>query len=421
MNRSEQYHYPNKLVESFSSRDLVTHLNGKRLMILGGSYLQVPAIIEARRLGIITAVLDYDATCPGHELADSFYLQSTTDKEAVLYSARHFQADGIITLGTDWPMRSVAYAAQELGLPAISYRAARQSTDKYEMIEQLAAHQVAHPKYFVFDVLNHSADLIRHQMSLPCIIKPVDASGSRGVVIVKNWADLEEALAYSASQAKHGQLIVQEYMVGPEVSVEVLIIDSYPHVLSITDKTTTGSPHFVETKHTQPSRLPPEQQAEIIRLAQDSCRALNLTTGAAHVEIIYTKEGPKIVEVGPRMGGDLIATHLVPLSTGINYTQLIIRQALGETISLPETRQRGACIRYIERPAGNYLGVDNLDKILEHPGIIQAGIFIAPGSSLRPLKSSTDRLGYIISNGQTADLADQLALQADEQLIIRME
>lgn len=421
MNPSDQYHYPDKLMASFTSPAPVSGLEGKRLMILGGSYLQVPAIIEARRLGIISAVLDYDATCPGRDLADHFYLQSTTDREAVLYSARHFKADGIITLGTDWPMRSVAYAAQELGLPAISYQAARQSTNKYDMIEQLARHQVAHPKYIFFDVLNHRADLIRQHMSLPCIIKPVDASGSRGVVIIKQWDELEEALAYSASQAKNGQLIVQEYMEGPEVSVEVLIIDSYPHVLSITDKITTGSPHFVETKHTQPSRLTPEQQAKIIQLTQDSCRALNLTTGAAHVEIIYTEQGPKIVEVGPRMGGDFIATHLIPLSTGVNYTQLIIRQALGEAIELPPSAQRGACIRYIERPAGIYRGVENLDRILEQPGIIQAGIFISPGASLRALQSSADRLGFIIAGGETARQADQRAEQADENLIVRME
>ena len=417
----EKNHFPETMYHYMSDAGPVPDLSGKRLLILGGSYLQIPAIVEAKRLGLSTAVLDYDDQCPGRALADQFYLQSTIDEEAVLFSARHFKADGIITLGTDWPMRSVAYASEAMQLPAIAYEAAGRSTNKIDMIKQLAKGRIAHPAFLFYNVLEQSlTDIIDH-IPLPCIIKPVDASGSRGVVILNHWDDLSDAISYSAAQSKSGHLIIQEFMVGPEVSVEIMILDGQPHVLAITDKLTSGSPYFIETKHTQPSRLSPDQQQQIARLAQDSCRALDLTMGAAHVEIIYTATGPKIVEVGPRMGGDFIATHLVPLSTGSNMTQLVILQAIGLSPRLPETVDRGSCIQYIDRGRGIITGENNLPEILALPGIVQAGIYLLPGSRIGEVRSSADRLGYIIATSETADEADRLADEADRQLIVRLE
>lgn len=396
-------------------------LHGKRLLILGGSYLQVPAVVEAKALGLVTAVLDHDPNALGRRLADTFYLESTIDEEAVLRSAREFKAQGIMTLGTDWPMRSVAYACERLGLPAISYDTACRSTNKLDMIRRLAQCSVAHPDYLYFDSTTQSPDQIESLIPLPCIIKPVDSSGSRGVILLRDPAELTSALAYSAAQAKHGQVIIEEYMEGPEVSVEVVIIEGVPHVLTITDKVTTGYPHFVETQHTQPSRLPDAQQKAITQLAVDSCRALELTHGAAHVEIIVTTRGPKIVEVGPRMGGDFIATHLVPLSTGINMTRLVIQDAMGCTPQLPPRRDAGACIRYVDRGQGIFLGADNLEEIQAMPGIVQAGIFLPSGTAVTDLHSSSDRLGYIIARGDTAEEADIRAQAANDKLIIRME
>ena len=410
-------------IMSFVPQDhqVTADLSGKRLLILGGSYLQVPAVLEAKALGLVTAVLDYNPACQARPLADRFYLESTFDKEAVLRCAQDFKADGIITLGTDWPMRSLAYACETLNLPAISYKTACRSTNKLDMIQELEKKGVAHPDYLYFDSLKQSPREIKPHIFLPCIIKPVDGSGSRGVILLRDLNDFEFALNYSVTHSKNGQVVIEEYMEGPEVSVEVIILGGIPHVLTITDKVTTGYPHFVETRHTQPSRLTPSQQAAIVKLTKDACLALELNHGAAHVEIIHTKTGPKIVEVGPRMGGDFIATHLVSLSTGVNMTQLLILAAMGQTPKLPRILSSGACIDYLNRGQGTFLGVDNLDAVEEMPGIVQAGFFLDPGTTVNDLHSSTDRLGYIIARGDSANQAEQNALAANQSLIIRME
>ena len=392
-----------------------------RLLILGGSYLQIPAIIEAKAMGIEVAVLDYNANCPGRDLADRFYLESTYDLEAVLKCAREFDSDGIITLGTDWPMRSVAYASEALGLHSISYQTACRSTNKRDMIIALEAAGVNHPNFLYFDPSTQDISTFLNKISLPCVVKPTDSSGSRGVVLVRAVDALQSTIQYSGSFSSSGDVLIEQFMEGPEVSVEVIIQRGQPRVLAITDKTTSGSPQFVEIMHTQPSRLSDQDQRAIANLAVNACLALELDGGAAHVEIILTKNGPKIVEVGPRMGGDYIATHLVPLSTGINMTRLVIQEALNINFDIPAVVPGAACICYLETKNGILKEVTGLDAIKQDPEVVSAGIFIKPGTQVKELQSSMDRLGYIITKGTTAEEAYQANLVAQSKLSIVME
>lgn len=395
--------------------------NKLRLLILGGSHLQVPAIREARIMGLEVGVLDQDPGCPGRGSSDRFFLASTYDEEAVLECAREFQPHGIVTLGTDRPMRSVAYACAALGLPSITHEAALRSTNKYDMIRAFQEGGVSHPDFLYFDPREEEMASILERIPLPVIIKPLDSSGSRGVILVRAREELAEAVGYSASFSGRGDVLVEEFMEGPEVSVEIIILRGEPVVLAITDKTTTGFPHFVETMHAQPSSLPETDQAAIRELAMRSCKAVGLDRGTAHVEIILTKTGPKIVEVGPRMGGDYITTHLVPLSSGINMTRLMIEDALDLDPQLPERKPAAACICYLEQHPGVFRGVENLEQVRQEPGIVEAGVFIEEGHEMKELLSSVDRLGYIISRGRTPEEAYQANLNARKKLRIIIE
>ena len=222
-----------------------------------------------------------------------------------------------MTLATDMPMRSIAAACEELGLCGISVDTAVKATDKGEMIKTFEKNGIEHPWYFVVDSLE-KLESVCDNITYPCISKPTDNSGSRGVILINNSSELKAALEYSCSNSRGGCVIVEEYMKGPEVSVEVFVLDGVPHVLNVTDKLTTGAPHFVEMGHSQPSRLAAEDQQKIRDLACRAVKAVGIHCGPAHVEIMLTKEGPKMVELGARMGGDCITTHLVPLSTGVD-------------------------------------------------------------------------------------------------------
>jgi biotin carboxylase len=130
-----------------------------------------------------------------------------------------------------------------------------------------------------------------------------------------------------------------------------MVIDGYPHVLQITDKLTTGAPHFVEMGHSQPSQLP-EVAQEAIESWLPEPLSLSHTERSGTCGIILTQDGPKMVELGARMGGDCITTHLVPLSTGIDMVKATILLALGEKPDVEAKYSKGSAIRYFNAPCG---------------------------------------------------------------------
>lgn len=389
-----------------------------KLMVVGGSILQLDAVIEAKRMGLDVAVVDFNPLCVAKELADKFYPESTHSEEDVLEAALRYRPDGIITLCTDWAQRSVSYACERLKLRAISYETAKLATDKLKSIQRFRDCGISHP-HFVYFHRGDDIEPIKAQFSLPCIAKPIDSSGSRGVVMIHHEHEWQECLDYAASYSKEGSVVIQDFMDGPEVSVEVIILKGEPRVLAITDKTTTGYPHFVETMHVQPTGLSEETAHMVRELAVDACRCLELNTGAAHVEIIVTKDGPKLVEVGARMGGDFISTHLVKLSTGINMTELVIREALGLEPTLSQAQQKSSAIIYLTPEDGIYQGIDNLEDVLSMPGVVEVHIEKQVGDELGKLSSSVDRLGHILVQAETREEVLVYAKEAKEKLIIK--
>ncbi|MBQ8797168.1 MAG: ATP-grasp domain-containing protein [Oscillospiraceae bacterium] len=385
----------------------------KRLMIIGASILQLPAIQKAKEMGLYVAVADYNPNAIGIPYADEYYNVSTIDEEGVYQAAKKFRADGIMTLATDMPMRSVSYACKKLGLTGISYDTAVKATDKGEMIKAFEKANVEHPWYYIID--DHGKPL-PEGITYPCITKPTDNAGSRGVMLVGSREELEAALAYSAENGRSGAVIVEEYMAGPEVSVEVIVWQGVPHVLQITDKLTTGAPHFVEMGHSQPSRLAAEDQEKIRDLACRAVKAVGIDNGPAHVEIMLTKEGPKMVELGARMGGDCITTHLVPLSTGIDMIKATIDICLGLIPDIAPKFQKGSAIRFFDVPCGIIKAIEGVEEAKAIPGVQEIAFTKQVGDIAGDIGSSTDRAGFVIAQ---ADSAEQ-AVVACEQVLRRV-
>ena len=345
----------------------------KRLMIVGASVLQLPAIIKAKEMGLYVGVADYNPRAVGIQYADEFFNASTMDEDAVLQAAEQFKPDGIMTLATDMPMRGVSRVSDKMHLHSISYETSFKATDKYEMIKAFKAHGVPSPWYFVVDSIDEIREL-EGELSYPCIIKPTDNAGSHGVAKVYSFEELLGNYDYSHSCSRKGRVIIEEYLDGPEVSVEVMVVNGNVHILQITDKITTGAPHFVEMGHSQPSQLSKATRESIARVAIAANKAIGIKNGPSHTEIRVTKEGPKIVELGARLGGDCITTHLVPLSTGVNMVECSIRIALGEKPDLEPKWNKGAAIRYLKTGTGTVREIKGIEEAESIPGVIQVSI-----------------------------------------------
>lgn len=292
-----------------------------------------------------------------------------------------------------------------------------------------------------------------------CIVKPADNAGSRGVVHmdykVHQGRQLEyETLArkesaermaayyraiyhYSRGNARNGTVMVEEYMHGPEVSVEMMVTEGEPHILTITDKFITPPPYFVELAHCEPSRLDPQTQEQIRKVAAQAVRAIGLDNAPAHVEIKVTEEGPKIVELAARLGGDFITSRLVPLSTGIDMVGASVLLATGEVPDLTPKWKRGAAIHFISvsngpsgsedsetassgqqeaAQAGVITRITAPDALYGLEGVEEIILYKKPGDHVQGTRSSNDRLGHVITTGETPEQAMELGKQVLAQI-----
>jgi len=392
----------------------------KKILIIGASILQLPAIIKAKELGYYVGVVDYNPNAVGIAYADKYFNVSTIDEDGIVNVAKEFVPDGIMTLATDMPMRAVAKVCDVCGLPGITYGTALKATDKGEMIKAFEENAVEHPWYYIIKSFGDLSDVI-DSVSYPCIMKPTDNAGSRGVVLCQNRAELEENYEYSHTESRGGNVIIEEYLKGPEFSVEVMVIDGKPNVLQITDKLTTGAPHFVEMGHSQPTIQSEEMKKKIIDLACRACRAVGINVGPAHVEMILTNEGPKMVELGARMGGDCITTHLVPLSTGIDMVARTIKLVCGEKINVEKEFNKGSAIRYFVTKPGVIKNIENVEEARNIEGVKELSLVYNIGDRVEEIGSSTDRVGFVIAQAETANDAIKICNKAIETVRFSME
>lgn len=375
----------------------------KRLMVLGASVLQKPGIDQAKEMGYEVVAVDMDPNAVGFADADICLVISTIDIPAVVKAAKEYHVDGVMTLASDMPMRTVAAVAKECGLVGIDMDTAIKATNKAEMREALAAGNVPIPEFHRVSTKEEYLAIVSG-FEGKCIVKPADNSGSRGVFLiddVKNMDQVKTAFHHSKEFSRSGEIVVEEYMEGPEVSVETISVDGVCHVIQITDKLTTGAPYFVEMGHNQPSMLSDEVKADISRVAIAANKAIGIKNGPSHTEIKVTKTGAKIVELGARLGGDCITTHLVPLSTGVNMVELCIRIAMGEKPVIAQQFTKGSAIRYLSTEQGILKDVKGVEIAEQIPGVQEVQIVRHIGDEVGNIDSSSSRIGFVIAQAAT--------------------
>ncbi|MGV3083897.1 ATP-grasp domain-containing protein [Enterococcus dispar] len=392
---------------------------GNKVLVLGASILQVPLIDEAKKMGCYVGICDINPNAVGVSLADEFFEVDIFNEKQVYQVAKKFLPDGICTIGTDFPVRSVAFSCDKLGLPSITYEAAMNSTDKNRMINAFNKSDLAVPWHYTINEISE-IDFNRIKNELPCIVKPVDSSGSRGVNLVKDYGDFLEAIEIARGFSKNGQVIIEEFLVGKEVSVEVFCQNKQPIVLQITDKVTSGAPHFVELEHYEPSLFDSDTVARISDLATKAVSSCGITEGPAHVEIIVTSKGPKLVELGARLGGDFITTDLVPLSTGINMVKNVLLHSLGESLELDSSISRNSGVIFPILPIGSVVSKIDLTDFAVKDNIRIKYLKPIGYEVNTKYTSSADRPIAVISSGESREQLATILKNVEKNLINRI-
>ncbi len=302
----------------------------KKIAVIGASCWQEPLIKKAKAMGIETHVFAWAANDVGEEVADYFYPISITEKEAILKKCEEIGIDGICSIGSDLAMITVNYVASRLGLVGNTEKCVKASTNKHLMRKRFEECGDPSPKSILVESV---IDLNDVNLNYPIIIKPIDRSGSRGITKLEHEhsVKLKDAIEYAKGQGFEKYALVEEFVPGQEYSVECISWHGRHYLLSMTQKFTTGSPHFIETAHLEPVVIDKNTLEKVKHIVFHALSSLQIENGASHSEIkIMEQEKIEIIEIGGRMGGDGIGSHLVEWSTGIDYVRAVIQIALGE-------------------------------------------------------------------------------------------
>lgn len=308
----------------------------KKLMMLGGSLQQVCAIDAARKMGHYVILVDYLSDNPGRLHADEWYDESTTDLAGVLALAERLEIDGIVAYASDPAAPTAAYVAEHLGLPGNPYDSVKLLTEKDLFRQFLTENGFNSPKAIGFKTYKELAAKVG-ELKLPIMVKPVDSSGSKGVVKVEKLDGLQSAVEEALSYSRSGRGIAEEFIVkkGYQVSGDGFSVDGKLVFTSYGNELYSGrgTRDYVALGEFWPTLLSDEQKAKVDAELQRLISALGMRTTSYNIEVILDKEdNVYVLELGPRSGGSYIP-QLIRYATGVDLIPYVIKGALGEDCS----------------------------------------------------------------------------------------
>ena len=392
----------------------------KRLLVLAAGILQVPVIKKAKEKGYYVIAVDGDSNAIGLQYADKAICANITDEEIMLEIAREQHVDGVIHPCSEVSMNVMGRINDELGLAGITKEQAIRATNKHLMREAFEKGNAPSPKSILTDSAEDVWEHLQNDFSTDGILKPSRNSGSRGIAKVvrdMNKADFINAYNIALNESRDKSVLIEQFIEGPEFSIEIIVWNGKVNVLTVTDKKTTGAPHFVELGHNQPSCYSKEDVETLKAAAVAGVKALGVNNCACHAEAKLMNGKAYLMEIGARLGGDFISTELTHLSTGVDMVAAAINVALGLEPDLSVKEEpKGACIRYFCPKPGKLVSVSNTE-VLNSPHVYKKEIYVHEGDIIPEVTSSLSRSGHVIVIEETPQKAIELA----ERLIREVE
>ena len=210
--------------------------------------------------------------------------------------------------------------------------------------------------------------------------------------------------------------MVEEYLAGPQVSTEGLLVDGVGTTCGFIDRNyeqlETFAPYMVENGGQQPSALPASAEEQIAEVAMHAGRAMGIVSGSVKGDMVWTDRGAYVIEIAARLSGGWMSTDQVPLGTGVDLIGCAIRVALGEKVPVEDIHprwRRGVAIRYFFPPPGRVVSIEGTQAFDGVPWVHRLGFFVRPGDDVQPVTDHTKRAGFVITTGATRDEAVERA------------
>lgn len=392
-------------------------MNTKRptILIVGAAEEHRFAINAAHELGLKVFATDGNPKAPGFLSADNAAVASTYDVEETLQAARAYieqkgRLDGVMTLAADVPY-TVAYVAEKLGLPGIGTQSALNASEKMRMKRCFEAKSVPTP---LFDEVR-SADQLQdkvQEVGLPLIVKPVDSRGGRGVQLITSSERLLSAFQVALDNSPSGRVMIEEYLLGPQLSTEGFLLDGEAFIPAIFDRNyeylQQFAPFMIENGGEMPSIYAAQYWEEIHDVMKQAALALGIKTGVVKGDLVIHKNRIKVIEIAARMSGGFFGTVATPASCGVDMVKTNIQLSLNgefDPSNLEHRFKKAAAIRFAFPKQGRLNQVTGLQDILRDPACWYAHVFVDAGDMIQPITHHPARPAVVVAEGQLLEEA----------------
>lgn len=376
-----------------------------KILVIGAAAYQVPAIQRIKALGHEAYCVDYKDGQPGFAYADGHRIVDVRDKEGCLQYAQELCVDGVLTWGATLTLETACYVASAMSLPALPIETARIATNKY-LIRKRMTEKGLNVGGKVFAIMGKE-DVENYEYHVPFVVKPCDGSGSKGVQIVTDEKDITAAIQYAFDGARNGEIYVEPYVAGEEFSVEAYAYDGEVSIYSIVKTLFSWNevyPEYTQTTYLGISEILEKAIEDEVRKA---IKALDVTFGPVNFDLIISAENgkPYIIDVGIRNGQNLLASHIVPYSRGVDELNNSINLCMGRRIDARPLKKEYISSRLLIYAPGEITEIKPFKHLIGQNHIVDIILRKQVGETLPRYQTKSDICGWVLTKGATPEEA----------------
>lgn len=377
----------------------------KKLLVIGAGFLQSFVIQKAKRMGYTVYAVDADKNAVGFKYADYYRTINIVDEKACLEYAKENNIDGVLTAATDFGVLTTAYIAQEMNLVGLKYDVAQLIKNKYKVRKCLFINKVDDTEQAYEVDENTNIELLSQKLTYPVMVKPCDGSGSRGACRVDCFSALKVACIEAMRSSITSRAVIESFIVGREYGVESLVVNGNVNILGVMEKWMTNPPYYAELGHAIPTDLPWKVENRAKQCVKDAIKALGINSGSVNMDLIITEEGKiHIVDIGARMGGNMIGTCIIPYGTGIDYMAAMVQNAVGDEVCLERGEKNSVATKLLAFKGGRVKRLPDVERI-EEKYDVEIYHHLEKGMIVNEYHTNLDGCGYIVARGKNQDEA----------------
>ncbi|EKF86031.1 ATP-grasp domain-containing protein [Methanobacterium formicicum] len=382
-----------------------------KILILGAGIEQTIPIKLAKNMGLKVIAVDGNIKALGLRLANVGISDDIKNVDRMVDIGKRYEVNGVFAHGVEIP-EIVAQVAKKLNLPGIDPKVAENATNKLKRIKCFKEKNILCPKFLTAKNIEEAGENAE-KIGFPCVFKPVDNAGARGVIKVRSKNEIENGFKEATRYSNANEILIEEFLEGLEISTESVIYENKIFTTGFGDRNYTRrsefEPFFVEDGHNVPSSISTELKEKVIKTVEGAINALTINWGVAKGDILIKDEKVYVLEIAARTSGGWFCAGTVPIATGVNILSSLIKMSVGYPLDENELKpkfNKAACQRYIiPTQEGIFERIGGIDKAKKMPGVKMFTLFnnINKGDLVRKATNHSERFGQIITQGENIE------------------